>query len=829
MKFEWIDFYSEFATKLLLFKNDRKALIERINDVYTAINMQVPKLESGGDIIDIDPFTIFGLFNKGITNSNRIAIIRSIANVFGIEAKVPNNFDGIPVLNNLKATFYAFKEDRKADDIDNIWNVFEAALRLADNDTEQNRKEFSKWYDLVHDQRCIRWNITMGLYWIRPYTYINLDSRNRWYISNVENMPAEFVDSIKKKINKVPNATDYLFIKDACIKALEVGSYEYKNYPELSYSAWIVSEQVNRQKAAANGKKLSNAAFLRWFKPLIQALRDLEGSGTPAEARAKIVENEQLSDEEVNAIRGKNNVNKFENEVAFARSYLVNAGYIDKSIYGVWTLTEAGKSVEMTDDMASDIFKSGVAQAQNSREKKGAAIADDDVDTVHYWIYAPGENSCMWEEFYSEGIMAIGWGEIGDLKTFDSKDAMKSKMKETFDASLSYKNAAHATWQFVNDMKIGDIVFVKKGMHQLVGRGVVSSDYEYDADCNDKYGNIRKVNWTHKGEWPHPGQAVMKTLTDITSYTDYVEKLNALFEDESAEDVEEVSKNYPVYTEDDFLDEVFMAEEEYSKLVGILKAKKNVILQGAPGVGKTFAAKRLAYSVMGVKDIDRVMMVQFHQSYSYEDFIMGFRPSTTGFELKKGAFYNFCKKAEIDSDNDYFFIIDEINRGNLSKIFGELFMLIENDKRGIELQLLYSDEKFAVPANVYIIGMMNTADRSLAMLDYALRRRFAFFEIKPGFETDGFREYKMSLDNDKFNKLINCVEKLNSVIASDESLGEGFCIGHSYFCNFEADKIDNECLYGIVEYELIPLLKEYWFDEPTKVKDWSNNLRSAVK
>lgn len=829
MKFEWIDFYSEFATKLLLFKNDRKALIERINDVYTAINMQVPKLESGGDIIDIDPFTIFGLFNKGITNSNRIAIIRSIANVFGIEAKVPNNFDGIPVLNNLKATFYAFKEDRKADDIDNIWNVFEAALRLADNDTEQNRKEFSKWYDLVHDQRCIRWNITMGLYWIRPYTYINLDSRNRWYISNVENMPAEFVNSIKKKINKVPNATDYLFIKDACIKALEVGSYEYKNYPELSYSAWIVSEQVNRQKAAANGKKLSNAAFLRWFKPLIQALRDLEGSGTPAEARAKIVENEQLSDEEVNAIRGKNNVNKFENEVAFARSYLVNAGYIDKSIYGVWTLTEAGKSVEMTDDMASDIFKSGVAQAQNSREKKGAAIADDDVDTVHYWIYAPGENSCMWEEFYSEGIMAIGWGEIGDLKTFDSKDAMKSKMKETFDASLSYKNAAHATWQFVNDMKIGDIVFVKKGMHQLVGRGVVSSDYEYDADCNDKYGNIRKVNWTHKGEWPHPGQAVMKTLTDITSYTDYVEKLNALFEDESAEDVEEVSKNYPVYTEDDFLDEVFMAEEEYSKLVGILKAKKNVILQGAPGVGKTFAAKRLAYSVMGVKDIDRVMMVQFHQSYSYEDFIMGFRPSTTGFELKKGAFYNFCKKAEIDSDNDYFFIIDEINRGNLSKIFGELFMLIENDKRGIELQLLYSDEKFAVPANVYIIGMMNTADRSLAMLDYALRRRFAFFEIKPGFETDGFREYKMSLDNDKFNKLINCVEKLNSVIASDESLGEGFCIGHSYFCNFEADKIDNECLYGIVEYELIPLLKEYWFDEPTKVKDWSNNLRSAVK
>ncbi len=156
-------------------------------------------------------------------------------------------------------------------------------------------------------------------------------------------------------------------------------------------------------------------------------------------------------------------------------------------------------------------------------------------------------------------------------------------------------------------------------------------------------------------------------------------------------------------------------------------------------MGKTYAAKRLAYSMMGVKDIERVMMVQFHQSYSYEDFIMGFRPSSTGFELRKGVFYNFCKKAEIDSDNEYFFIIDEINRGNLSKIFGELFMLIENDKRGNALQLLYSDEKFAVPKNVYIIGMMNTADRSLAMLDYALRRRFAFFDIKPGFKTPGFQ------------------------------------------------------------------------------------------
>lgn len=324
--------------------------------------------------------------------------------------------------------------------------------------------------------------------------------------------------------------------------------------------------------------------------------------------------------------------------------------------------------------------------------------------------------------------------------------------------------------------------------------------------------------------------AAMKTLTDITAYTEYIAKLNDLFaEDIADEDENQPEIVYPPYTAEDFLKEVYMEETDYNTLVAVLKNKKNIILQGAPGVGKTFAAKRLAYSIMGVKDKDRVMMVQFHQSYSYEDFIMGFRPSPTGFELKKGAFYNFCKNAETDSDNDYFFIIDEINRGNLSKIFGELFMLIETDKRGIELQLLYSDERFSVPANVYIIGMMNTADRSLAMLDYALRRRFAFIDLKPGFETEGFRTYRIGLENDKFNHLIAAVETLNNVIAADDSLGEGFCIGHSYFCNLNPDNLDDQALSAIVEFELIPLLKEYWFDELTKVRDWSNNLRSAIK
>lgn len=470
------------------------------------------------------------------------------------------------------------------------------------------------------------------------------------------------------------------------------------------------------------------------------------------------------------------------------------------------------------------IYVSEGSDAEND-QPAGEALVDEDL-TPHYWIYSPGDNASIWGECYSKGIMAIGWDEIGDLRTYSNKDEMKDAMKETIDPSKAYTMAAHATWQFANDIKPGDIVFAKKGMHFVVGRGVVESEYLFDSN-RKHYKNIRKVKWTHKGEWPHPGQAVMKTLTDITAYTDYVEKLNALFESETVDGEGKEAIEYTEYTPEDFLKDVYMDEASYETLVSLIRKKKNVILQGAPGVGKTYAAKRLAYSMMGEKDAERVMMVQFHQSYSYEDFIMGFRPSEKGFELKHGAFYTFCKKAEEDSDNEYFFIIDEINRGNLSKIFGELFMLIESDKRGVELRLLYANEKFSVPANVYIIGMMNTADRSLALLDYALRRRFAFFEMQPGFETEGFRAYRMALQSERFDKLILCVENLNNAIAADESLGEGFRIGHSYFCNLK--EADEQTLSNIVEYELIPLLKEYWFDEPTKVKDWANILRSAIK
>jgi len=406
---------------------------------------------------------------------------------------------------------------------------------------------------------------------------------------------------------------------------------------------------------------------------------------------------------------------------------------------------------------------------------------------------------------------------------------MIDMMRSINNNNNAYTNDSLATWQFVRDVKVGDVILVKKGLTKLVGRGVVTSEYIYNLEA-DNFKHQHHVKWTHKGEWPYPGKAPMKTLTNITNKSDLIEKLNNIFGDQQTKELRQTEERISSsYTKGDFLQDVYMSEEEYEKLKTILNYKKNVILEGAPGVGKTYTAERLAYSLMGEKNLERVMMVQFHQSYSYEDFIMGFRPSDNGFELRKGAFYNFCKKAELDACNDYFFIIDEINRGNLSKIFGELFMLIENDKRGASLQLVYSDEKFSIPENLYIIGMMNTADRSLAMLDYALRRRFAFFELQPGFDTDGFKTYQSIINSRKLDNLIACVKNLNYAIATDESLGEGFCIGHSYFCNLTPESVNDQVISNIVEYELIPLLKEYWFDEPTLVREWSESLRSTIK
>lgn len=293
----------------------------------------------------------------------------------------------------------------------------------------------------------------------------------------------------------------------------------------------------------------------------------------------------------------------------------------------------------------------------------------------------------------------------------------------------------------------------------------------------------------------------------------------------NGEEVPDEDTDTTEYTKKDFLEEVFISEAKYDEMYAVLMRKQNIILQGAPGVGKTFAARRLAYSIMGAKNDDHIQFVQFHQNYSYEDFVEGYRPAASGFVRTDGIFKRFCIDAADAPDEKFFFIIDEINRGNLSKIFGELLMLIEKDYRGQAATLPYSGRSFTVPKNLYIIGMMNTADRSLAMIDYALRRRFSFVDMEPGFDTDGFKEYMNSKGSSTMKALVEEVKQLNVDIK--EKLGKGFCIGHSYFVFDEP--CSDELLKNIVNYDILPMLAEYWFDDEEQYEMWASRLNGVFE
>lgn len=864
--FIWVAYYRELAKKLLDYKENRSELVQKIQDTFTRINLPLPTLDRDENnnkrFIDVDPFTVFGLFNKnGQTKNTRYKIMSGMAESFSLESEIPDDVFFCPTLMPLNATYYRF-HGRDEDDIDKLWNLFSAAMKYVDIKNDEIKEQFMEWFDKSIALKYIgNSKMTIGLFWIAPDTFMALDSRTLWYIYETDRFPEEFKSTLPKIENPIL-AVDYLnlcgIVSDYCASP----DSSHKDFKEISQNAYLYSEEVNQQIKDEKEKERYDAEGWypdeKFYHPGLSADDWEQLLNDPSvfdDQRLTIMKRwleigGEASCKAVSDKYGKTPAFYNMSSIQLASSVIKASGCPEPPSLPAskkWPVLYKGKTIDsfyvwkLRPELAEalsriDLTKYPLIEPQKGSgpDKPGKGLPDNE-DGVRYWIFAPGKQGNMWDEFYKSGIMAIHYYDIGDLRQYKDREEIRTAFQKAAQDDASHNNDVLAAWQFTNELKPGDIVFAKRGTSKLLGRGVVQSDYEYDPDAKNGFCHIRKVNWTNNEEKDHPGKAVTKTLTDITTFAGYIEQLNALYEiDETSEDEDQPEKIYEKYDKNDFLREVYLDESEYEKLVGMLEQKKNLILQGPPGVGKTFAAKRLAYSIIGEKNDDRVEMIQFHQSYSYEYFIQGYRPSGAQgeFELVNGVFYQFCKeKANNDPDHKYFFIIDEINRGNLSKIFGELFVMLEADKRGKEIRLLYGDagnERFSIPKNVYLIGMMNTADRSLAMMDYALRRRFCFYTMKPGFDTAGFSAYQENQSDKRFQQVIDVIRELNSEIKTDPNLGQGFCIGHSYFINNESIFSEEE-LKRAVLYEIIPMLEEYWFDDTDNFDKWKKRLEDAIR
>lgn len=441
------------------------------------------------------------------------------------------------------------------------------------------------------------------------------------------------------------------------------------------------------------------------------------------------------------------------------------------------------------------------------------------------WLYAPGDGAEYWEHDLRDGIAAIGWDELGDLSQYETKAALEAAIVEQYSRKSRPINDTSCCWAFAHQMKAGDTIIARRGRTVIIGVGRITSDYRFD-DSRGSFMHVRTVSWLWHGEHGITGRIFpIKTITNISHASEIRRQLAEMTHVSSAKaearisDIEGGGTGPEPYSIDDALEDLFLDRDEVQHLLALLQRKKNIVLQGPPGVGKTFVAQRLAYLLMNERDEGRSAFVQFHQAYTYEAFVQGFRPSAGGgFELRSGPFLELVGLALDSPDEPHVLIIDEINRGNLGKILGELMMLIEPDKRDPKwgVQLAHSDkpERFHVPANIHIIGTMNTADRSLAVVDYALRRRFVFVQLAPAWRRQAFAEHllRQGVSAAALERVRGPIEAINAQICEDPQLGRGFEIGHSYFCEVPKSVAPDAWIDDVIRYEIVPLLEEYWFD-----------------
>ena len=540
----------------------------------------------------------------------------------------------------------------------------------------------------------------------------------------------------------------------------------------------------------------------------------------------------RLTKENRSAKRYSTAMDRYERAINFASDFIIRCE--DEDLSGlnfleaqslIWCVTKGDPfpTWSKADVDAFHIFREG-------KDLSGDAPEFD--AQVNYWMVSSQVNGIDEQHrFIEEGIWECGDNASGNeiVKFMEPGDriAIRELSRQSSDLPFRISKRKWGAGEYLSKFTITAIGTITDNFSD---GHTVSVNWESDNEHKEWYGyTFNKSVWCLD-----KNSELAQHLIKFAFYN--VPQDYALFEKWwNQGDSEDVIPPQPYTVEDIIAEGVFISADELEVIIDRLQDKSNLILQGAPGVGKTFIAKKLAYALIGMKDDNFVETIQLHPSYSYEDFIRGFRPTNEAgkFELKDGPFIQLCEKASNDPENTYVLIIDEINRGNLSQIFGEMFSLLESDKRGVnnEITPLYrhnDGEKIWVPANLFLIGTMNIADRSLALVDYALRRRFAFVTLTPRFSDDSFRQWLLdrNMGAQIVDRIVTGMNNLNDIITEDSQLGSAYQIGHSFFCPRGEDfsELGDSWFESVLKTEIEPLLQEYWFDEPVQASQTMNDV-----
>lgn len=798
--FSWIPIHREAIHRILEHRQKQEALLTILREMEQQGLKVISLQDQGADghsipLAEIDPFTFLASFNRGVTDKNRRENWNFLKAQWSLTAPVPDDFASIPTLHNMSSWLFPYAGKREKDHVGLLWQV--AAL-AADGDIEKVGAESFN--------RCLKLrkvgiaSLTIGLFWINPEKFLPADHKTTAY----------------GKANGITiEPEDYQSYRQWLKEMIEQFG---NNYPQMSHAAHLFAGQQSKPVGKNKGWKCT-----KWMGPILDALRTLGGSATASAVLHKVQELTTVPDS-ILSEKLASGQTRFYNEAHWARKNLVWEGLVDSSEHGTWTLTAKGQNTVLDERQAQKIVEKWAERHKQEAEDE----PDEGIEPS-----AEGRLAKPPAEALLQATTTQYWWLNANPKIWNFEDTPVGQ-KQTY-TSHNEKG---------NKRRIYDYFRVAKPDDLIIGY-VTSPQKEVVAVCKITKGlhqteDGEKIEFEKVEQLAKPiAYETLQANPDLANSEPLINNQGSLFKltEQEYEIIRSLidETNIPVTTEIESYDKkkamkgLFLAEAQFDEMLAALTEKKNVVLQGAPGVGKTYVARRIAYALIGSNDPQRIEVIQFHQSYSYEDFIQGFRPTPKGhFDLKYGIFHQFCRRAQREEaqGKPYVFIIDEINRGNLSKIFGELMMLIEPDKRGKEhaIPLAYSqdaDEKFYIPENLHLIGMMNTADRSLAMVDYALRRRFRFITLRPEFSSEVFRSFlaDAGAKPELVKKIVVRMTVLNEVIAADtKNLGPGYQIGHSYFCPRNGITPDDDWYRRVIESEIVPLIQEYWFDNEQKVK-----------